>query len=195
MRNLFIFFFAAFTILSCNQKSKQPAAKQPDNKTENTGYVITKDGIGDLKVGMTKSEVEKLLGQKFNLKSATDSTAWQDTALAKYKDLDVSLYFERQYSEESSYDMQLTGVSTSSSLCKTALGIGIGDEKSTIISAYDDNPIDMGPDYETVNDSTSVPSKTKYSINVKDDKWDKELVFRLVNKKVTSLQASILMGE
>lgn len=195
MRNLFIFFFGAFTILSCNQKSKQPAAKQPDNKTENTGYIINKDGIGDLKVGMTKSEVEKLLGQKFNLKSATDSTVWQDTALAKYKDLDVSLYFERLYSEENSYDIQLTGVSTSSPLCKTVSGIGIGDEKSAIISAYDNNPIDMGPDYETINDTTSVPSKTKYSINVKDDKWDRELVFRLVNKKVASLQASILMGE
>ena len=195
MRNLFIFFFAAFTFLSCNQKSKQPAAKQPANKTENTGYIISKDGIGDLKIGMTKSEVEKLLGQKFNLKSATDSTVWQDTVLAKYKDLDVSLYFERQYNEENSYEMQLTGVSTSSPLCKTASGIGIGDEKSAIISAYDDNPIYMGPDYDMVNDTTSVPSKIKYFINVKDDKWDKELVFRLVNKKVASLQASILMGE
>ncbi len=195
MKYLLIFFFAAFIILSCNQKSKEPAAKQPDNKNSTTGYVISKDGIGDLKVGMSLAEVEKLLGQKFNLKLATDSTLWQDTTLAKYKDLDVSLYFERQYSEENVYDMQLTGVSTSSPLCKTASGIGIGDEKSAIISAYDDSPIDMGPDYDMVNDTTSVPSKTKFSINVKDDKWDKELVFRLINKKVASIQASILMGE
>jgi hypothetical protein len=195
MKYLLIFFFAAFILLSCNQKSQQPAAKQPDNKTSTTGYVISKDGIGDLKVGMSLAEVEKLLGQKFNLKLATDSTLWQDTTLAKYKDLDVSLYFERQYSEENVYDMQLTGVSTSSPLCKTASGIGIGDEKSAIISAYDDSPINMGPDYDMVNDTTWVPSKTKFSINVKDDKWDKELVFQLVNKKVASIQARILMGE
>ena len=53
----------------------------------------------------------------------------------------------------------------------------------------------MGPEWESVNDSTWAMSKTKYSISIKDDKWDKELIFHLVNKKVVSLQAGIIMGD
>ena len=91
--------------------------------------------------------------------------------------------------------MQLSGVETNNDLCKTDSGIGIGDEKLTIITSYDENPIDMGPEYEAINDTTWAPSKTKFNINVKDDKYDRELIFHLLNKKVVSLQASVIMGD
>jgi hypothetical protein len=196
MKKLLPFLLAAVTLFSCNQKDKQQTTKEPDKKTENTGYIITKDGIGDIKIGMTQAELEKLLNQKLVLRHVNDTAdVWADTAMAKYKEIDISLYFERQYNEGEVRILQLTGLGTSSPLCKTATGIGIGDEKPAILAAYDDNPIDMGPESEMVNDTTWLPSKTKYSINVKDDKWDKQLVFRLVNKKVTSLEASVLMGE
>ena len=136
------------------------------------------------------------LSQQFNFNSIKDSAGyWQDTVKAKYKEIEVSLYFERQYVDEENSIMQLAGIETSSTLCKTASGIGIGDEKSTIISAYDDNPIYMGPEFEQVNDTTWLPSKTKYNINVKDDKYDKELIFHLLNKKVVALEAAIIMGD
>jgi hypothetical protein len=196
MKKLLSFLLAAVILISCNQKGKQQDGKHPDTKTENTGYIINKDGIGDIRIGMAQEELEKLLNQKLTLKHARDTgDVWNDTAVVKYKDIDVSLYFERQNEEGEARTLQLTGVGTSSTLCKTATGIGIGDEKGAIISAYDDNPIDMGPQYEQVNDSTWLPSKTKYYINVKDDKYDRELTFHLLNKKVVSLEAAIIMGD
>ena len=41
--------------------------------------------------------------------------------------------------------MLLNGVETTSSLCKTASGIAVGDEKSAILPAYEDNPDQYGP--------------------------------------------------
>jgi hypothetical protein len=186
----------SFSLFSCNQKKLQPDSKLSGKKVENTGYTISKDGLGELKIGMTQAEVEKLLSQQFKFNSVKDAPGyWQDTVKAKYKEIEVSLYFERQYVDDDNATMQLAGVETGNSLCKTASGLGIGDEKLTIVSRYDDNPIDMGPEFEQVNDSTWLPSKTKYYINVKDDKYDKQLSFHLLNKKVVSLQAAIIMGE
>jgi hypothetical protein len=191
MKKLLPLLLATVTIISCNQKDKQP-----DKKVENTGYIFSKDGIGDIKIGMTEQELEKLLNQKLVLKHAKDTgDVWNDTAMVKYKDIDMSFYFERMGNEEDMKNLQLTGVETSSSLCKTATGMGIGDDKMAIISAYDDYSVDMGPEFEMVNDTTWLPSKTKYSISIRDDKYDKELVFHLLNKKVASIGAAIIMGE
>jgi hypothetical protein len=195
MKNFF-FLLIATGLFSCNQKDKKETVKQPEKKIENTGYTITKDGIGDIKIGMTQAELEKLLNQKLTLRHTNDADAWSDTATAKYKDIEVSLYFDRQYNENEKIKiMELMGVSTSSPLCKTANGLGVGDERLAILSAYEDSPIDMYPESEMVNDSTWVPSKTKYNINVKDDQWDKAIIFRLLNKKVASLEASMIMGD
>lgn len=196
MRSLFIPLFSVLVLLSCNSKNKKSGSKEPGKKPGSSEYTISKDGIGELKIGMTQAELEKLLNQKLAMKHAADMEAWGDTVMVKYKEIEVSLYFERQYNEDEDVKiMQLSAIETSSPLCKDANGIGIGDERTAVLSAFEDNPINMGPDYEQVNDSTWAPSKTKYSINVKDDKWDRELIFHLVNKKVASLQASIIMGE
>lgn len=192
MKNLFCFFLAAFLFVSCSSKDK----KQTKKKVENNEYTISKDGIGGLKIGMTQPEAEKLLNQKFDFNAMKDSAGyWNDTVKTKYKDIEVSLYFERQYIDENNGIMQISGMETTSPLCKTSSGLGVGDEKLTILSDYEENPIDMGPDWEAVNDTTWAMSKTKYSINVKDDKWDRALIFHLVNKKVVSVQAGIIMGE
>jgi hypothetical protein len=42
---------------------------------------------------MTQEELEKLLNQKLALKHTNDADAWSDTAIAKYKDIEVSLFF------------------------------------------------------------------------------------------------------
>ncbi len=197
MKKIFIFFIAVSAFISCGKKNKQSSSGVSDNKKETAQYIISKEGIGDLKIGMTQTELEKLLNQKIVMIHANDSgDIWADTAMVKYKDIEVSLYFERQYSEDKDAKvMQLMAVETSSTLCKTATGIGMGDERAAILTAYEANPIDMGPESEMVNDTTWVLSKTKYYINVKDDKWDKEIVFRLVNKKVTSIEATLILGD
>ncbi|MEO6613073.1 MAG: hypothetical protein ABIT05_07410 [Chitinophagaceae bacterium] len=192
MRNFLLYLALTFAFLSCNQKEKE----QPVKKVEINEYTITKDGIGELHIGMTDAELEKLVSQRFNFRMVVDSPGyWQDTIKTKYKNIEVSLYFERLGGDSDSTYMQLTGLETSSPLCKTEYGVGVGDDKAAILQPYDDRPIDMGPDYEQVNDTTWSPSKTKYSVNVKDDKWDREIIFHLVNKKIVSLAAGMIMGE
>ncbi|MEP6699745.1 MAG: hypothetical protein ABJA85_00450 [Bacteroidota bacterium] len=193
-----LLFIIMLIFAACNNnKADKPRTDSDTSKiVQNKDYIVSKDGIGDLKIGMKQTEVEKLLSKQFNFNAIKDSAGyWQDTVKAKYKEIEVSLYFERQYIDDDNSIMQLSGIETSSTLCQTASGIGVGDEKSTIISAYDDNPIYMGPEFEAVNDTTWLPSKTKYNINVKDDKYDKELIFHLTNKKVSSLQAAIILGD
>jgi hypothetical protein len=192
MRKFLLYPVLALALFSCTQKDK----KAPAKKVEKNEYTLTKDGIGELQIGMRAAEVEKLVNQRFNFRMLVDSPGyWQDTIKAKYKDMDVSLYFERLGGDSDSTYMELSGLETSSALCKTEYGIGVGDDRAAILEPYDDRPIDMGPDYEQVNDTTWASSKTKYSVNVKDDKWDRELVFHLVNKKIVSLGAGIIMGD
>ena len=115
MRNLCFCFLLVFALFSCSQKQDK---KEPAKKMENSEYVISKDGINDLKIGMNQDEVQGLLNKHFNFNAMKDSAGyWNDTVLTKYKDIDVSLYFERQYVDENSSFMQLAGVETSSSLC------------------------------------------------------------------------------
>lgn len=197
MKKTLLILLAIAVITGCNQKDKQKSSQKKGDKPADPAYVISKNGIGELKLGMTQEELEKLLNQKLVMKHAKDTgDVWSDTALVKYKDIEVSLYFDRQYSaDETEKVFELIAIQSSSPLCKTAGGLGTGDNRDAILSAYEDNPIDMGPVEEMVNDTTWVFSKTKYYISVKDDKWDKQLVFHLTDKKVSSVEATIMMGE
>lgn len=197
MKKILLILSAVALIASCNQKNKQNSSKKTGDKPADPAYVITKDGIGELKLGMTQEDLEKLLNQKLGMKHAKDTgEVWADTAVIKYKDMDVSLFFERQYTDDQNVNiLQLIAVETGSPLCKTDSGLGTGDDRSAILSAYENNPIDMGPVEDMINDTTWAFSKTKYYVNVKDDKWDRQLIFHLTDKKVTSIEATIIMGE
>ena len=197
MKQLFILMASIIVFAACKSDKKDNNTSQKEKPAVDAAYLVSKDGIGDIKIGMTQAELEKLLNQTLTLKHANEKDIWMDTATAKYKDIDVTLYFEKQYAEDENAPriMQLTGVNSSNAKCKTATGIGIGDDKAAIVAAYDDSPIDMGPEYFMVNDSTWEPSKNKFYVNVKDDKYDKQISFRLVDKKVAALEASIIMGE
>lgn len=194
MRNSVLLLAAVLLIAACNNDKKEKSTGK--NADVDAKHLITKEGIGDIKIGMTRTDLEKLLNQTLVMKHANDTgEVWADTAIAKYGDIEVSLYFEKVYSEVPTKEMELFGVGTSSPLCKTPTGIGVGDDRNAVLAAYEDNPINMGPESVMVNDTTWALSKTDYYINVNDDKWDKELVFRLVNKKIVTIEASVQMGD
>ena len=147
MKNVLLILLAAITFTGCKQgdKEKSPGIKEKAS-AENT---ISKDGIGDLKIGMTKTDLEKMLKTSFSMKHAKE----------------------------------------------TATGIGVGDDRNAVLAAYEENPINMGPESVMVNDTTWTLSKTNYSIHVSDDKWDKQISFYLINKKIASIEAGLQMGE
>lgn len=196
MKSLFLLLLSALVITGCNQGDKEKPSSKKDKNPVNEKYLLSKDGIGELKIGMTKTDLEKLLKEPLIMKHAKDTgEIWVDTATAKYGEIQVDLYFQKMYSEEPTTEMELFGLSTSSPLCKTASGLGVGDDRSAVLAAYEDNPVNMGPESVMVNDTTWALSKTNYYINISDDKWDKQIVFLLVNKKVASMQATLSMGE
>ncbi|MGQ0739254.1 MAG: hypothetical protein ACT4OJ_09365 [Bacteroidota bacterium] len=195
MKSFLTVLITALIVVACSQGDKEKTSKT-DKKPGDAKYLFSKEGIGDLKIGMLQKDIEKLLDQPLSLKHANDTgEVWVDTATAKYRDIDVELYFQRSYVEENSDQMELMALSTRSPLCKTADGLGVGDDRDAILAVYQDNPINMGPENIMVNDSTWALSKTNYYINVSDDKWDKQIIFLLVNKKVAAIQASLAMGE
>lgn len=198
MKNLLLLLGVVVCTCSCNQKDKEKTSPQTKKEAPKPEYLLSKDGIGEIKIGMTQAELEKLLGQPLAMKHADDNSEdiWADTAVAKYRDIEVSLFFERQYNADKAVKvMELSALATSSPLCKTANGLGVGDDRSAILAAYEDNPINMGPESIMVNDSTWALSKTAYYINISDDKWDRQIIFRLIDKKVASLEATLLIGD
>jgi hypothetical protein len=194
MKNSLLLFATVLLLASCKDKEKSSAKKDKDPVSSE--YLITKEGIGELKIGMFQADIEKLLKQSLVMKHAKDTgEVWSDTATVTYNKMEVILYFQKSYLEAHPEEMELFGLSTNSTLCETATGLGVGDDRSAILAAYEDNPIDMGPESVMVNDSTWALSKTNYYINVSDDKWDKQIIFQLINKKVATIQASLAMGE
>jgi hypothetical protein len=194
MKNSLLLLATVLLLASCKDKEKSSAKKDKDPVSSE--YLITKEGIGELKIGMFQADIEKLLKQSLVMKHAKDTgEVWSDTATVTYNKMEVTLYFQKSYLEAHPEEMELFGLSTNSTLCKTATGLGVGDDRNAILAAYEDSPITMGPENIMVNDTTWAFSKTNYSIHVSDDKWDKQLSFLLVNKKITSIEAMLQMGD
>jgi hypothetical protein len=185
MRKLFLpilFFFAA-----CAEKKEE---EKPVQKNENTDYLVTLDGIGPVKTGMSQEELEKLLNKKLPLTNLTDtiSGSWMDSARIQYKDADIKLTFVRtQTMTIDSYYLRITGMETSNRMWKTKEGVGIGSGKQQIIDAFFDNYVlFMGPDYADTTYTTR--SKTHYTVRVREDREGKEIVFYLKDNKVYAIE-------
>lgn len=174
-----LFFFVA-----CN--SKQDDKKISTN--ENTDYLITMEGIGAIKTGMPQHELEKLLNKPIPLSNPTDtiSGSWEDSAVVKYKEAEFNLGFVRSYTDNDSFYMRVTGMKTSSDLCKTNNGIGIGSSKQQIIDAFENYMILMAPEYEDTTYTTR--SKTRYSIKVRESYEGGQIIFYLTNNKVSAIE-------
>jgi hypothetical protein len=151
---------------------------------QNKDYILSTEGIGTLKLGMPLTELEKLLKTKITLKVINiDSVRLTETIKAKYKGIEVEIdLFKRQ-----DY-IAVDGISTSSPLCKTKSGIGIGSTKLQIIAAYEGYHIDATPVYEYEGDNKPKKNKTKSTITVKEDVEGYAIIFNLLNNKVVSFE-------
>lgn len=160
--------------------------KQPDKKNENIDLIVDMNGVGSIKLEMKQAELEKLLGKEIPLTNPTDtvSGSWQDSAKINYKGADLQLLFQRNYSSPDIFVMELIGIKTNSSLCKTKAGIAVGSEKLATITTYQDSALRIQPD---VYDSTA----SKSIITVSDYHDTRFISFQLENKKVTALETGI----
>lgn len=151
--------------------------------SQNKDYLVSLDGLGSLKLTMSLAELEQALKTKIILKVINvDSVVRMETINARYKGIDVAITLIKWQDNEVVVD----GISTSSPLCKTASGIGIGSTRLQIIAAYEGYYIDSVPEY-TEESGTLRKSKTNSTVTVKEDEEGYAIVFKLVNKKVVSI--------
>lgn len=155
---------------------------------QNKDYLITLNGLGQIKLGMSQDELEKVLNKKVPLTNPTDtiSGSWVDSAIVRYKNIDVELKFVRSYYAERTFRMIITWMKASSPLCKTASGIGIGSGKLQVIAAYDGYYISINPEF--LSEDRTVKSKTHSWISVRRHDEGDTILFNLVNKKVVSFE-------
>ena len=145
-------------------------------------YLLSTDGIGALKLGMPLSDLEKILQKKITLKVIdVDQVVLTEKIQTKYKNIDVEINLIKRQDY-----IAVDGISSSSSLCKTISGIGIGSTKLQIVNAYEDYNIDILPVFE--GDDYSIKSKTKKTIIVKEGTEGYAILFNLVNDKVVSFE-------
>jgi hypothetical protein len=161
---------------------------------QNSDHLISMNGIGTIKIGMSQNEIEKILNQKFTLRNALDTAeSWQDSATAKYKNINVLLFFQRQYTADTTFFMYLIGIKTSGTYFRTSGGVGIGADKLKIIAAYAADNICMGPEFK--DESDPIKSKTNYLVSVRNESGEREIVFYLRNKKVVAIEVNTIFND
>lgn len=186
----FSFLFLLLLFLACRQKQDAPETAKP----ENTDYLVSLEGIGPVKTGMSQEELEKLLGQKIPLTNPADSLSgsWMDSAMIRFKNAEMKLSFVRAYAYDKpdSFHMQVNSIHSQSPLHLTAGGIGIGSTKAQIVEAFDNYRLSLAPDFIMTNDSTWSRSKTHYSISVREGREGPQIIFyiNLKDKKVYAIE-------
>lgn len=157
-----------------------------ESRSQNKPVLLTMDGIGDLHLGMSQDEVEKLLKIKIPLTNPFDtiSGAWYDTADIKYKGLDIRIQFQRIYHTDTSFYMRMVMMRTKSPLCRTSSGIGMGSHKNTIVAAYERVDVLIIPQLDDEN----TISKRDVMICVRDIPNRRMIFFSMKNKKVVEIE-------
>ena len=161
-------------------------------RSQNTSFTVSMAGISDIRVGMKKAALEKLLNQTLSTPHLLkkDNDYYQDTVQVNYKGIDLEVMFQREYSEKNAFEIVVWEVRSTSPLLKTKSGISIGDDKLKIVSTYNDYTIHIFPQYENNN---TVKSKTRSVVWLFGEESNKVIVFYLTDNKVTGF--SVLYSE
>ena len=131
-------------------------------------HSLTFDGLGAIKLDMTKPELEKLFNTKIVLKVIGHSESYTETVNATYKGIEYKLHLMLN----DNVGATLEGVSTTSPLFKTAEGIGVGSDWLTIINTYEKHLLMISKDAITYTDINNLKAS---------------IVFTLQNKKVVEI--------
>ncbi len=179
MRYLIVPVIGLFILLLHSCKNEKTKTSEDQNKT----YPITMVSMDSLRIGMSKAELEKVLGTTVTFKHIGKDYS-PDTINVKYKGKDMILYMESDYDTANVY-ATLKDILTTDPSFRTEKGISVGSDKKTVIDAYEDFTRFVAPEYEEY----PVRSTTKSAIAVMDTTvGSKALVFRIVDKKVVSIE-------
>ena len=161
-------------------------------KAQSNAFTVTMAGIGDIKLGMKKADLEKLINQTVNLPhlATKNEDYYQDTVHVNYKGLEADVIFQKEYSDENKFNIVVWEVRSNASQLKTKSGIGIGDDKIKIVTTYPDFTIWLMPEYEK---DYTVKSKTKSTVWLHGDNGG-VIIFYLENGKITGMSVTYNEG-
>ncbi len=145
-------------------------------------YTVSFGGIGELKLGMGKAELEKLLHIKIVLKHIGVDELYVETIQAKYLGKDIALYLFRSEDKVAI----LESVQVTDPIFKTADGIGIGTDQSMIVDKYEDQLLIIQPEYSEDNAIKNRTTITFANIN----SYRSAIIFTMVNKKVVKIEVA-----
>ena len=165
-----IFFFVLFV------------ATASSGVAQKNNYTLSFDGVGELKLGMSKAELEKLLHSKIVLKHIGVDEVYEETIQAKYLGRDVTLSLFRSEDRIA----VLESVRVTDPVFKTADGTGIGTDQSTIVNKYEDQLLIIHPDFF---DNNAVRNQTIIKL-AKIDNYRAAIIFTMVNKKVVAMEVA-----
>lgn len=179
-------------MLACNAKQKNnPSATSESAKSVDAAHLITMDGIGDIKEGISQTDLEAILKRKIPLTNPSDSLSgsWMDYATVPYQNDSLYFTFVRTYTTVTdSFYMRVLAIESTNPLHRTKGNIGVGSTKKEIIEAYPDKRIYMEPEYE--NDSLFTTSKVFYRVYVRDDREGPQIACYLKNGVVFKMEVS-----
>lgn len=135
---------------------------------QNNDKLVSFDGIGAFKYGISKSAIEKLVGTKIVLKHIGIDEVYTEGVDVKYKGSDMKLSLMRA----DAMVAYLDGIETSDPSFKTAEGIGVGADQLTIINTYEKHLLIITSDRITLADINNLHAS---------------IVFTMNNKKVTAI--------
>jgi hypothetical protein len=204
------FVILLLAVAACSSKKHSTSAAAADTvaiaatasipAADNDSVTVSAEGIGDFKIGMNIQSVEKLLNRKLTnvpppkdqgngYGDARDTVRGidPDTLSFNYRNVDYQRMFSKGWQEDSTYAVTISRVISRSRLLKTPAGIGIGDDKSKIISAYDNKNIQ----FDRVLDAYTPgprPWKGKSIITVTPGYSGNIVVFYMVHDKVDGMR-------
>jgi len=161
-------------------------------RAQNNAVLVSMMGIGDIKVGMKKSELEKLLNQPLKTPHLLkkEDEHYYDTVHVSYKGVEADVVFQKEYAEDKKFDITVWEVRSATAGLKTRSGISIGDDKLKIVSTYPDFMLQIMPEYEN---EYKTKSKIKSTVWLIGDESGTVIIFYLTNNKVTGF--SVIYSE
>lgn len=152
--------------------------------------IVTMNGIGDIKVGMKKAELEKIIGHQVKLVKLLRQDDWErDTLNFIHKDIAYQVIMDKNYNEEDPGFIVYEVKSMGKGLI-TRSGISIGDDKMKVINTYKDYTLQVMPDLEK---DLIQKSKTRSVIWLFGEESGMVIIFYLKNDKVTGF--SVMFNE
>ncbi|MBS1565150.1 MAG: hypothetical protein JST39_12225, partial [Bacteroidetes bacterium] len=186
---LLLLLFAA----ACSSKNTSSTVT-PSNDPD--AVPVSVDGMGGLKTGMTKNEVEKLVKHKISLPAIeADTTGWaMDSVKLTHKKLDCTVVFSKNTEEDDSVKVTVQEILSYSPHLRTPSGIVTGDELCKILSVYDGHNINIIPERD-LSSQKFTPIKGQSDVWLFGDNTNNTIVFHMKDNKVAGMSVAKYVGE